>query len=154
MLVIFGISLFVNLLSIYNVGIAYLSFFFFVQFFIPRVFIKIISFAENREKTVSSSLTKFLVAYGNHPIIRTLNLVVIIISLIVLVIGSIGLVAIQLFFKQEISYFLSHSLNIDQLDMVLHVLSYLGYTTFVIGLILILKDSILILKKEPLFNIS
>lgn len=154
LLLLSGFSLIINLISFYNVGIAYISFFFFVQLFITRIFIRIIRFAEKEERTEeSNSLTRFLVAFGNHPIIRTLNRVSIIISLTALGAISIMLVALQFIFKTYMTEFLHATLHIASIDPVMQTLSYLGYAIFAVALFFVMKDSIRILKREPLFQI-
>lgn len=154
MLILFAICLIINLISLYNIGLAYISFFFFVHVLVTRLYVKIILTAEEKEKVASKPLTKFIVAYGNHAVIRILNWISIIIGLIVLVFGAILIIATQIILKDEFSYFLYETLQLGEIDSMLQIVSYIGYIIFVFSIVIVEIDGIKILKKERLFQIE
>lgn len=142
----------INLLTIYNIAIAYITFFFLLQIGLPRIILLIEKYTAKSEREKSHPVTKFILAYLHHRFIRSINYISQLISLTVLVFSSIIFSIIQVFFKQEIANFIKQSFLVN-VNMILDIGSYIGYGLFLIALIIVLIDSIQILKNEPIFRI-
>lgn len=142
----------INLLTIYNAVIAYITFFFLLQIGLPRIILLIEKYTAKSEREKSHPVTKFILAYLNHRIIRSINYISQLISLTVLVFSSIIFSIVQVFFKQEIAIFIKQSFLVN-VNMALDIGSYIGYGLFLIAMIIVLIDSIRILKNEPIFRI-
>lgn len=152
LLLLITITVIINLLTIYNIGIGYVAFFFFLQIGLPRIFMMIEKFAANHEQEKSHPFTKFLVAFLHHRFIRSVNYISSLISLTVLVFLSIVISLLQVFLKQDITRFINE-LFFVHFNTILEIVSYIGYGLFFICLIAVLVDSIRILKKEPIFRL-
>lgn len=154
MVTLMTLSFLINLISLYNIGLAYLSFFFFIQFFLPRIIMKIISIAEKYEEKESKPFTRFIIALVYHPIICLINRISFIISTIMLVVASLFMVVLQFVFKNEIHHFLHHMVQIGNIEVFLQICLYAGYAIFTIAILCVVIDSVKLLKKEKIFQVK
>lgn len=147
-----GITLIINVVTILNVGLAYICIFLFMQAGLPRIFLVIEQYAKRKEAEKSEPFTRFLLTYLNHIIIRVINFVSILASLITIIFGSTVIIIVQLLFKREIQEFIYGSIH-GGIAMVIQIVSMIGYSIFFLTIIFVIIDSVRLLKKEPLFHV-
>ncbi len=147
-----GITLIINVVTILNVGLAYICIFLFMQAGLPRIFLVIEQYAKRKEAEKSEPFTRFLLTYLNHIIIRVINFVSILASLITIIFGSTVIIIVQLLFKREIQEFIYGSIH-GGIAMVIQIVSMIGYSIFFLTIIFVIIDSVRLLNKEPLFHV-
>lgn len=147
-----GITFIINLVTIYNSGLAYITFFIFMQAGLPRLFIVIEKYAKRKEAEKSGPLTRFLLAYLHHIFIRITNYVSILISLTVIVFASIVVTIVQVIFKSDIQKLVFGSI-FSGVDIAAQIISYVGYGFYMVALIIVCVDTVHMLRNEKLFHI-
>ncbi|GAB3803366.1 hypothetical protein [Virgibacillus kimchii] len=143
------LALLANAFSIYNYLLAICTLFLLLLLFIPSLFIKMTSAANNMGADKQNFFVRQIGNYGKQKATRRVNRFAIIFSLIVVNLAAISLTIITYLNLHNTARFISRHIT---WEVVTPLLGITGFVLFIASVLLVTVYAVKIVKKEALFR--
>lgn len=151
-LIICLMSLIINIVSIYNFRLGFVSLFFLLITFIPSLYDKMSSRASKVKESERSFATRQMAVYGSQRVTRVMNKIAMIDGLVVVYAMSTGAVWLQLNDSGNTGEFISDKLNLGPMIGIAQTLSKVGWIVFIFSLILVTIYTIQLMRSSAIFT--
>lgn len=151
-LIICLMSLIINIVSIYNFRLGFVSLFFLLITFIPSLYDKMSRRASKVKESEKSFATRQMAGYGSQRVTRVMNKIAMIIGLIAVYAMSAGAVWLQINDSGNTGEFISDELNLGPMIGIAQTLSKVGWIVFIFSLILVTIYTIQLMRSSAIFT--